>query len=369
MLSDDLKAAVESGILSSEQAAKLSAFLDARAQAAEPAAVSSEDERFRLFKGFNDVFLATGVALALAACLTRVVGYLPDHQQLGSTYALLAACLISAALAWGFAELLVARHRALLPGIVACSGFALFLGILLGSYLPTMFGLARPTGMDGDWVIWQYATWAGGFFGSLLAALAFYVRFRFPFALLIAGGSLVLGVYNGATWFLGQGGGLFAVGLLLACGLSLFALAMRFDASDTARETRRSDCGFWLHLAAAPAIVYPVLILTAGFSVWTNEPHTANPVVVFPVIALLALVALIVDRRALLVSSLLSLGVAIGYLIKTAAITADAAITVTLAILGTFVVAMGLAWHPLRALVLKPFSGSPLLNYIPPVKP
>ena len=154
--------------------------------------------------------------------------------------------------------------------------------------------------------------------------------------------------------------------LALAAGLGLFALAMRFDASDTERATRRSDCGFWLHLSAAPFIVYPLITLTTG---GLQKEGAGNALTVLAVTALFALVALIVDRRALLVSSLLSIGVAIGYLIKTAAIPADSAFTVTLGTLGVLVVVMGLGWHRLRNAVLAPFASNPFLKCLPPVTP
>ena len=40
--------------------------------------------------------------------------------------------------------------------------------------------------------------------------------------------------------------------VLLPLGLIIFAVAMRFDMSDRARQTRRTDIAFWLHLLAAP---------------------------------------------------------------------------------------------------------------------
>ena len=93
----------------------------------------------------------------------------------------------------------------------------------------------------------------------------------------------------------------------------------------------------------------------------------AGSLTVLAVACLLALVALVVDRRALLVSSLLSIGVAIAYLIRTAVLPQDAAVTMTLAVLGVLVVFMGLGWHRLRGVILSPFHASPLLKLLPPV--
>ena len=39
--------------------------------------------------------------------------------------------------------------------------------------------------------------------------------------------------------------------LVFAAGIAIFTYAMRWDISDRARQTRRSDVAFWLHLLAA----------------------------------------------------------------------------------------------------------------------
>lgn len=346
--------AVKAGIVTAEQAERLATFLAAREASCDPA-MSSEDERFRLFNGFNDVFLALGVALVSAACFSQT-GMRDANLNLVPN-------ALGALLAWVFAELLVARHRSLLPGIVACASFALFSGILARDVLVEPLGellkSAGPWRPDGIKLTLFTA-------GAFCAASLFFARFRFPFAVLIAGGSAAAGVMSAAFAAFGASATRPVYSLTLVAGLALFALAMRFDASDTARQTRRSDCGFWLHLAAAPFVVYPLIALTTG---GFARESASNAIAVLAIGGLLALVALVVDRRALLVSSLLSLGVAIGYLIRTAAIPSDAAVTVTLGVLGVLVVVMGLGWQRLRAAVLSPFRNSPLLALLPPVHP
>ena len=355
---DALKSAVAAGILSQEQAGKLAAHLASRAVGDDAPALATEDERFRLFTGFNDVFLALGVALVSAACFSQWNGFGPAPSLL--------PLILGAILAWAFAELLVGRHRALLPGIVACASFALFVGMLAYHVLPAVVGyppLHNASAADN----WRRiaAPWTFAMMGSFAAAAAFYARFRFPFATLVGGLTAAAAVISAAQLFFGpEATPVYA--LALAAGLGLFALAMRFDASDTERATRRSDCGFWLHLSAAPFIVYPLITLTTG---GLQKEGAGNALTVLAVTALFALVALIVDRRALLVSSLLSIGVAIGYLIKTAAIPADSAFTVTLGTLGVLVVVMGLGWHRLRNAVLAPFASNPFLKCLPPVTP
>ena len=95
-----------------------------------------------------------------------------------------------------------------------------------------------------------------------------------------------------------------------ALGLAIFALAMWFDSSDLKRQTRRTDIAFWLHLLAAPIIVHPILLSVTG----SDAPLGAALQVIL-VFVCLAVVALVVDRRAILVSSLSYLAYAAGKII------------------------------------------------------
>ena len=67
-----------------------------------------------------------------------------------------------------------------------------------------------------------------------------------------------------------------AVGLVFA--VALFSLAMQFDLADRLRVTRRSDVAFWLHLAAAPALLYAIfaaLLGSEGF-VFSGDKRSKN---------------------------------------------------------------------------------------------
>jgi hypothetical protein len=148
----------------------------------------------------------------------------------------------------------------------------------------------------------------------------------------------------------------------LALGLATFILAMSFDIKDPARVTLNSDKAFWLHLLAAPFIVHSILAMVSGYSGQGSVGYSIGVIGLFLV---LATVALIVDRRALLVSAMSYLGFAIGYLITEANISEEAAIAVTLLVLGGFILLIGSAWSFLRRVLLAPLSGWPLLRYLP----
>ena len=77
---------------------------------------------------------------------------------------------------------------------------------------------------------------------------------------------------------------------------------MRWDISDRERQTRRSDVAFWLHLLAAPMIAHPLfhwLGVTGGENIGLGAA-----IGVLVVYIAMGIVALAIDRRALLVSAL-----------------------------------------------------------------
>lgn len=59
---------------------------------------------------------------------------------------------------------------------------------------------------------------------------------------------------------------------------------MRYDISDPHRQTLRSDIAFWLHLAAAPALLYATL----GFIVvwWRGEVDLGQAVAIIFLVAI-----------------------------------------------------------------------------------
>ena len=145
-------------------------------------------------------------------------------------------------------------------------------------------------------------------------------------------------------------------------GLAVFAAALRVDASDPQRVTRRSDIAFWLHLAAAPMIVHAVVPLVTGD---VQTLNAAQAVGILAVFVLLALVALVIDRRALLVSGLTYAGIAISYLLSQ---TVEQGMGLSLTLLGLAVIVLGLSagWRSLRQALLPLLPLGPLRRHVPP---
>jgi hypothetical protein len=353
MLNDaDIDAAVAKGTLTTAQADEL------RSLARQRAIGLGHEERFRFLKGFNDVFFTIGVVLfLLGAALLRPPGTIGN--------------ILMAALVWGLAEVLVARLRLVLPGILLAVAFvALVLEASVGLPVEGRLGSDLGWHVPTDWSLLQLMrNYPGGPLAFTVRALvpaaaaaAFYWRFKLPFALLPLAGSLVIAAFGVASLLLPHAPAVADTLFSLVSGLAVFAAAMSFDMSDRERITRRADCAFWLHLLAAPLIVRSAMSLSA--LPLAGGPGRGTPALaVIAVVAVLALVALLIDRRALLVSGLAYLGGAIGYLLSG---NPGSTLAATLVILGAIVLTLGAGWVPLRRLLLA-LLPSAISNRLPPV--
>jgi hypothetical protein len=365
---DDLDAAVADGVLTQAQLDALRTFVTSRRASAERA----DDERFRFMRGFNDFFFAVGIVL-FGAGITFFAGTSAFKN------------ILAAAVIWALAEFLVRRMRLVLPGILLVSLFAFFafrltqlnwaaLSHVIG--VPLRLTPGFPTRPNPVLDSFEPIAIAVKALAAALAATLFYLRFQLPFALLVIAGCLVLflSMLFGPVLFPDTSAYTL---ILLVCGLGVFAVAMYYDLSDRTRTTRLADCAFWLHLLAAPLIVHSLIRLLlsgpagadASAGPFGLSMTTASAVTIFVIVALLTIVAILIDRRALLVSALIYLGVAIGYAL-TSAIRAgtDSDVSVffaTLVILGATVLILGAGWQPLRRVILRLIPAA-VVNRLPP---
>lgn len=337
----DLDAAVSAGILDAATRERLVTFTrDYRRGASGP-----DEEQFRLLTGFNDIFVTIAVGLVLFAVASLGGGLAPG----------LGAVLVAIA-SWCLAEYFTRTRRMALPSIVLLLAFvgAVFTAVLAAATGSTVIG------PDAVRASYGAGLGLGASFGvpaaaacAAIAAYAHWRRFMVPITV-AAGAAAVAATAIGGLGMIVPGVPDFFLVALLIAGLSIFALAMMFDARDRARVTRWSDVAFWLHLLAAPAIIHPVFALT-GLLDGTPEPGAAGLVIL--VYAALTVVALAIDRRALLVSAL-------GYVIYAiqSLVTGGGAITtsfaVTALLIGGFLVLLSAAWRPIRARVLAWLPGS-----------
>lgn len=352
----DLQAAVAEGIIDQAQAVRIAHLarlrLEATASSAprlrdsvtadDRLAVDPDDERFRLIGGFNDVFVAIGVCLLAGALLglSRVVGF----SDAFAGVALLCA--------WGLSEVFARRMRLALPSILLAAMFCAAAALLVAQ-LTADRGL--PSILYGGWVVAALA-----FSG---AALLHHWRFRVPIdmALVASGGiGVLLALISAIAPALAQD---YLNLILLACGLSVFTLALRLDMRDPRRLTRRSDAAFWLHLLSAGLIVHPVFRSMVGS---TGDFGTTKSLIILCIFAVLGVIALVIDRRALLVSALSYAGIAVAYLISQS-VSTNLSLPLALLGLAVLVLALSAGWRGLRRALLPVLPLGRWRERLPPI--
>ena len=286
---DDLESAVAAGVIDAAQAEKLRAM---RAGTSVPLGpdgepVLADEERFRFLNGFNDVFLTIGVLLVAGAFLVAT-----STGSFGISWVGILA--LAAATFWVLSEILVRRLRAVLPGMVLSLLFVAFAATAVVVEVHWDNFKVPSWDVNSELAFWRNPTLVFGL-PALIASLIYYLRFRLPFTLAL----IAFFGYAVVSKGLLQATGIGPSFIGFWYGLAVLAVALAYDARDTKRVTRLSDCAFWLHLVAAWLIVSPVITLIKQS---TNGTETSA--IVLLTVLLLALFALAIDRRALLVSSL-----------------------------------------------------------------
>ena len=320
---DDLDAATKAGILAPETAHAFRAFVAGRQTAHE-----ADEESMRLVTSFNDIFVTIAAILLLSA-----LGWLA-----GKVSPVLGGASVAVA-SWAFAEYFTRLRRMALPSL------ALLLAFVYGVFSAGL-GLV---GVE-DFARGGYGVAASAAFAAL-ATWGHWRRFMVPVtiaagAVAVAGSLLALGL--GLVPALRD----FVLPLVFVAGLGLFVLALKWDAGDLARKTRRSDVAFWLHLAAAPMIVHPVFsLLGAGGA---TVAGAFGAVILY---AILAVLALMVDRRALLVSALAYVLYAATTLFEAAGSSTEA-FALTALVIGSVLLSLSAFWHHARRLVLAPLPAT-----------
>jgi hypothetical protein len=351
---DDLQAAVDAGVIDAAQAEKLRAMRGASSPAVGPDGepALADEERFRFLNGFNDVFLTIGVLLVAGAVLAAT-----STSFFGLGWA--ATMAVGAALFWFLSEILVARLRAVLPGMVLSILFVVFAAAAVVIQLHWDNLKTSNWDVASELAFWRNPTLVFGL-PALIASLVYYLRFRLPFTLaLIACFGYVVAARS--LYEIGVGFSFAAIGY----GLIVLAVALLYDARDPRRVTRLSDCAFWLHLVAAPLIVSPALML-----IKSSTDGGATSGIILLTVFLLALFALAIDRRALLVSSLASFTVAVYDVLSGGISLPDSggmpiSFIMTLALVGGFVLILGVFWHPLRNRLLPILKSTAIGPYLP----
>lgn len=329
---EDLDAAVAAGALSAESVTAFRAHMDkARATHA------VDEEHFRLVSSFNDIFVAIAGMLVLTA-----VGWIAGTIEYRLTGAAVAAT------AWMLAEFFTRKRRMALPSILFLLAFTFGIFAMLAPV--NMF--ASRAGME----IAFAAAVAAGF------TWLHWRRFHVPITV-AAGAAALIGVALGLLLAVTPELFRWLNVILFVSGVSVFVFAMYWDITDPLRKTRRSDVAFWLHLLAAPLIVHPVFTL---FGLLEKDVDVGGAVVVLMLYVVMALIALAIDRRALMVSALVYVLAAISTVLeKFGAVGVNIALTALL--IGSALLMLSAFWHVSRALVVRCLPGA-WQNNLPPLR-
>lgn len=353
----EIRAAVEAGILTRDQASRLDAFLASRA-APEPGAapVAVPDENLRFLNNFNDIFITIGIVI-LAMGLTAITGLFfgPKFWSMltgGNASAFGALILMPVAgVMWLLAEYFGRRRRMLLPTMAAISVFTLYSGLsigmiasgLTGANAKTISSLTEAWGTLGN-------TGIGTFIGCGAAAAVAWLRFRLPFCMFLMAVSAAAAAYTFAGFF-GSAGLVFGGFLSVVIGIATLGAAIWFDQQDPGRITRLSDNAFWLHMAAAPQIILGLRGMVMGSP--GASPDTFEAMILLASLIGLGLLSLALNRRALVVSSLLSFWLALGQIVDAVGGGGSTSFIATTLLLGTGIILLGGGWHTARRWVLS----------------
>jgi pimeloyl-ACP methyl ester carboxylesterase len=360
----DLASAVDAGALSPASANALRNYVAERRSA--PAV---DEEHFKLLTGFNDIFVAIAAALILVAAArigayfgVMVIGLGPEEREVGGN--MIGGGIAVAASSWLLAEYFTAKRRMALPSILLMLGF-------VGGVAATLSGIFAA---NIPWIEEQMhlATelqrqqLGGGVAAAVgvLTAIATWIHWkRFMVPITVAAGAMVIvGAAVGVLLALLPQARDWVNEMLLVAGVAMFFFAMRWDMSDLERRTRRSDVAFWLHLAAAPLIAHPVFHMLGVFDGVVTGPIAA---VVIALYIVFAFVALAVDRRALLVSSLIYVLWAM-YALFQATGAVELAAALTALVIGSALLLLSAFWQPVRRMVVGLLGG--LEERLPPTQ-
>jgi hypothetical protein len=342
----DVEAAVAAGVLSPAQAASFRDFV-----ATGRPMPAADEEHFRLLTGFNDIFVGIA-ALILLFAVAWIGQSLPP--RVGVDGPSLFAGLFVAGTAWGLAEFFTRQRRMALPSII------LLLAFLGGVYAGTGTALTLvidERNFSGAWQVFMVLSASAAV--TVAAAWAHWRRFKVPITIAAGAAALVAFVIGlVAMAVVGNGGHmsqaeedhihliLEITALLL--GLLTFVFAMWWDASDRRRQTRRSDVAFWLHLLAAPLIVHPVFWL---LGLTEGAASTLDAFIVVLLYVVLGVVALAIDRRALLVSALAYVLYAINLLFREYG-AVELSVALTALVIGSALLLLSAFWPNARRWVV-----------------
>lgn len=316
---DDLDHAVQAGVLKQHD---VDAFRNHVANSSNTTMV--DEENFRFLTGFNDIFVVISSLLLLCSAT-----YITAQNSLWG------GALVLMGLSWCLAEYFTKLRKLSLPSIVLVVSF-------LGGSVWLGFLLTESLLADSSWPVLT-----SGLFGAVMA-IVHWRRFGVPITPACVLATFSYGIVGAALAEWGEYDHLVG-SLALVMGLFILAIAIFWDADDRYRKTKKSDTAFWLHLCAAPLIVHAAFSL---LSIFEAEAQLQTLLIVMALYVFLAVISLVLDRRALMVSSLFYvLYVFTAYFNDHGYIASGFAVTGVAAGIG--LLTLSAFWHQVRQSIVK----------------
>ncbi|QAY75635.1 hypothetical protein [Sphingosinicella sp. BN140058] len=341
MYSDtDIEAAVAAGVISADAARSLRHYV-----AGQRAAPAVDEEHFRLITGFNDIFVGIAAAILLIAVAWIGQSFGPRIDGDGPSPF---AGLFAAATAWGLAEFFTRKRRMALPSILLLLAYTG--GVLVTALSTIVLAVGEPRFENNQSAIMLAAAASAAVAAG--ATWFHWRRFRVPITVAVGAATLVGLLLALVASAVGNQNTLenIILSAALLLGIGVFLFAMWWDGSDPRRETKRADVAFWLHLLAAPLLVHPIFSLL-GLN--DGNASVGEGVLVLIVYAVLGVVALAIDRRALLVSALAYVLWALIDLFDRFDVV-ELNFALAAFVIGSALLLLSAFWHSARAAIVRP---------------
>lgn len=329
---DTLRKAEQNNIISSDQIEPLYQFLLNVDECKKRDTIVSEvdesqnrEEPLKFIRSFGDIFISLGVLLlAISVNMAELKGLYLVVPVIGFV---------------AISEWLVRVRKLALPGIMILLSILFFVNEAVSAHIDS--AILVKTGLIG------------------LTSFLFYLRYKMPFSLLPLASSIAGMVIMQLGLDVLQNPVVFVV-----MGFMVFVVAMLFDSRDTKRVSHLSDSAFWLHLLASPLLVHGVMVsMFFSDQPWINAFSKEAVVLVFFVIFFL--LALLVDRRAMLISTQIYVIYSLTNFLQGSLNSSQNVLIFVLIILGLSVIFFGTYWYKTRSFIFGFLSGSAISKYIP----
>lgn len=321
---EELVSAVKAGIMTNYTADEFRKYI-----ASERATPAVDEEHFQLITGFNDIFVVIASVLLLASV-----------SWIGNSISPATGAFLQVITAWGLAEYFTRKRHMALPSIVLLLAF-------IGGVCVTGFALLASTSMSDDLM--------KGVLGiiTVFAAWLHWQRFKVPITIAAGVAILVATLMFLLFWYIPDSRNHIRP-ITFVAGILVFLFAMRWDSSDTQRQTGRSDVAFWLHLIAAPLIVHPIF---SALMTSRDEVSSVAAVTVATLYIVIALVSISIDRRALMVSALAYVLYAINSILEQYGVV-SLGFAFTAFAIGSGLLLLSAFWHVCRKAIITRYPTS-----------